>query len=318
MKASAASAKHRPRRPHKRPKPHARPFCGMPKVTMRSDLRPEEDNEPCHVYLLVHRHEARFKIGISVAPTVRLSVLPEANQIDHEQSLTLCLPSKHRALRIEKILHKALDDFRLDVHSSLGVPWDGGTEWFHLECFMHAVDLLQRLPKGRTQETLRLQRLDGDAVDESLYLWKSRSDERRLRQEVLARENVIQMRQIWSAFQAIVPYCSWSWRPATGAGTDALGRVTPTQAERVVIRGLADLWEPEALGSRYALGFSKTWMFKTGKGRQGEGLRSMVSLIRFSAEQPKDLELHLIERQSMRDWPGAALMLRIWDEIVGG
>lgn len=78
MKASAASAKHRPHRPHKRPHPHARHFCGMPKVMMRSDLRPEEDNEPCHVYLLVHRHEARFKIGISVAPVVRLSLLPEA------------------------------------------------------------------------------------------------------------------------------------------------------------------------------------------------------------------------------------------------
>ena len=96
----------------------------------------------------------------------------------------------------------ALDDFRLDVHSSLGVPWDGGTEWFHLECFMHAVDLLQRLPKGRTQETLRLQRLDGDAVDESLYLWKTRGDERLLRREAVARENVIRMRQIWTAFQA--------------------------------------------------------------------------------------------------------------------
>lgn len=147
---------------------------------------------------------------------------------------------------------------------------------------MHAVDLLQRLPKGRTQETLHLQRLDGDEVDESLCLWKTRGDERRLHREAEARENVIQMRQIWTYFQAIAPYCRCSWRPATEAGADALGRVTPAQSEQVVIRGHADLWEPEALGPRYALGSSETWIFHTGKDRKEHRCHSMGSLIRFS------------------------------------
>lgn len=83
-----------------------------------------------------------------------------------------------------------------------------------------------------------------------------------------------------------------------------------------MIRGHADLWEPDALGPRYALNSSETWMFETGKGRKGHSRRSMVSLIRFSAEQPKDLELHLIDRPSLQAWPGAALMLRIWEEIM--
>lgn len=69
---------------------------------------------------------------------------------------------------------------------------------------------------------------------------------------------------------------------------------------------------------RYALGSSETWMFDTGKGRKEHSRRSMVSLIRFSPEQPKDLELHLIDRRSVQAWPGAALMLRIWEEIIGG
>lgn len=316
MNKTPASKKRRSAGPHKPGRPRTTPYCGTARVVMRTEEVSEDDQRPCHVYLLVHRYEPRFKIGISVEPAVRLTALPEAHQIDEVQSLTLCLPSQHRALRIEKIMHKALDDFRVLVRSSLGLSWPGGTEWFHLDGFLHAVDLLQRMPRGRTQETLRLQRLDGGEVDESLCIWKTQGDERRLRKDTAARENVLQMRQIRTCFQAIAPYCSWSWRPATGAGTDALGRATPTQAERVVIRGLADLWEPEALGARYALGFSKTWMFKTGKGRQGEDRRSMVSLIRFSAEQPKDLELHLIERQSMQAWPGAALMLRIWEEIM--
>lgn len=92
------------------------------------------------------------------------------------------MPSKHRALQIEKNLHKALDDFRLQVHRRPSIPWPEGTGWVTwMEGFMHSVDLLQRLPKGRTQYTLRLQRLDGSEVDESLYLLKTRGDERRLR-----------------------------------------------------------------------------------------------------------------------------------------
>lgn len=253
---------------------------------------------------------------MSVDPVIRLTSLPEAHQIDHEQSLTLRLSSKHRAVRIERILHKALHDFRLLVHSSLGLPWPGGTEWFHLEGFLHAVNLLHRLPKGNTQETMHLQRLDGKRVDESQYLWRIPGDERRLRQEAAARENVNRMRQIWAHFQVIAPYCRWSSLPATAAGNDALGRATPAQPERVVIRRLANLWEPGTIGPRYALSMSETWMFNTGKGRKEHCRRSMVSLIRFSIEQPKDLELHLIERQDMQAWPGAALMLRIWDEIV--
>lgn len=316
MKDATTSRQRRPAGPHKPVRPRATPYCGMPKVLMQSDVASAEDRRPCHVYLLVHRYEARFKIGISVQPAIRLTALPEARQIDEEQSLTLCLPSQHRALRIEKILHKALDDFRLLVSSSLGVAWPGGTEWFHLDGFLHAVDLLQRLPRGRTQETLRLQRLDGGEVDESLCIWNTKGNERRLRKETAARENVIRMRQIRTHFQAIAPHCHWSWRPATKTGVDTLGRATPAQPERVVIHGLADLWEPGAIGPRYALGLSETWMFQTGKGREKGERRSMVSLIRFSAEQPKDLELHLIDRQSIQAWPGAAVMLRIWEEVL--
>jgi hypothetical protein len=290
----------------------------MPRIAMRSDSPSGEDQRPCYVYLLVHLYEPRFKIGISVEPAIRLTALPEASTIDEDQSLTLCLPSQHRALRIEKILHKALDDFRLVVSSSLGVAWPGGTEWFHLDGFLHAVDLLQRLPRGRTQETLRLQRLDGGEVDDSLCIWKIQGDERRLRKDTAARENVTRMRQIRMYFHAIAPHCNWAWRPATEAGVDALGRATPAQPERVVIQGLADLWEPGAISPRYALGLSETWMFQTGKGRKGVGRRSMLSLIRFSAEQPKDLELHLIDRQSILVWPGASLMPRVWEEAVGG
>ena len=99
---------------------------------------------------------------------------------------------------------------------------------------------------------------------------------------------------------------------------DALGRTITAMPEMLVVRGLSDLWEPGAIGPRYAMGMSETWMFQTGGRGKVNELQSMVSLIRFSVEKPKDLEIHLIDRKIIQTWPGAALMLRIWDECFQG
>lgn len=85
-----------------------------------------------------------------------------------------------------------------------------------------------------------------------------------------------------------------------------------------MIHGLRDLWESGSLGARFAISASDMWMSRTGKGRKGEGRRAMVSLNRFNPEKPKTLELHLIDRQTIQQWPRPSLMLRIWRETVGG
>lgn len=308
---------------HARParkNPQARPTggWGVPQIITKGELQLEKGMRPCHVYFLVHRNEPRFKIGLSVDPKDRLTALPEAFEIDEEQSLTLCLASESRAHRIEKILHRALDDFRLVVYSQDGSSWPGGTEWFHLDGFLHAVDLLEHVPRGRTQETLRLCRLDGSEVDRSLYSWRDTGRALRIRRETAWRENVIKMRRIQSALKAIEPHRRLSWRSATEASIDALGRTIAAMPEMLVVRRLSDLWEPGAIGPRYAMGMSETWMFQTGGRGKVNELRSMVSLIRFSVEKPKDLEIHLIDRKIIQTWPGAALMLRIWDECFQG
>ena len=87
-------------------------------------------------------------------------------------------------------------------------------------------------------------------------------------------------------------------------------------AQEAIGRNLLDLIIPPAAWA--VVQHDMAQMFETGKGRKEHSRRSMVSLIRFSAEQPKDLEHHLIDRRSLQGWPGAALMMRIWEEIVGG
>ena len=284
---------------------------------MRTDLAPKESPKPCHVYLLVHRYEPRFKIGVSIDPDSRMNSLPEYLEIDEEQSLSLCLSSQKRAFGIERILHKALEDFRLHIRGKVAKTWPGGTEWFHLEGFLHAVQLLEHVPTGRTQETLRLQRLDGSEIDKHLYIWRAKSSEKTLRAERAARQNVIQIRKILAFLATVGKHCRLFWRPFAQASVDALGRHQSAQSERVVVMGLAELWEPGAIGPRFALSLSETWMFQTGKGQKSGEQQSLLTIIRFSAEQPKDLEFELIDRQNILRWPAGVLILRIWDEWLG-
>lgn len=289
-----------------------------PRVVSQSELRRDCKPRPCCVYLLVHDHEPRFKIGLSVAPLTRLMSLPEARSIDKKESLMLELPSQRSAYRVEKALHRALEDFRVRVFDAKCGVWPGGTEWFELDAFMHAVDILRHMPLGKTQETVRLTRLDRSAVEDDYFCWKSAVSERELRREAAARQNVMQIRKVQQLIKTLERHRVCLWRPAMAPTTDSLGRTLPAQTEHLVIKGLSNLWEPGAYGARVAIQASDTWMFQTGKGRKESERRSMVSLIRFSPDQTKDLELHLIDRQTIQQWPGAALMLRIWRETVGG
>lgn len=289
-----------------------------PRVVAQSELRRDGKPRPCCVYLLVHAHEPRFKIGLSISPLTRLMSLPEARSIDRKESLMLELPSQRSAYRVEKTLHRALEDFRVRVFDAQGGVWPGGTEWFELDAFMHAVDLLRHMPKGKTQETLQLMCLDRSAVEDDFFCWKTAVSERDLRREAAARQNVMQIRKVQQLIKTLECHRFCVWRPARAPSTDALGRTLPAQSERLVIKGLSELWEPSAYGARVDILVSDTWMFQTGKGRKEGERRSMVSLIRFSPDRPKDLELHLIDRQTIQQWPGAALMLRIWRETVGG
>lgn len=295
-----------------------RELRGAPLVVPKSECSQERKARPCCVYVLVHAHEERFKIGLNIEPLARLMQLPEARVIDMKASLMLRLPSERSARRVEKTLHRALDDFRVRVFDAHGGVWPGGTEWFELAAFMHAVDLLRHMPKGRTQETLRLQYLDGSAVEDDFFSWKSAVSERDLRREEAARENVTKMRTIQRLLKTLMRHCKCTWVPAKGASTDALGRATAAQPERLLIHGIRNLWEVGAISARVAINATDLWMFRTGKRRQWEKSQTMVSLIRYNQDSPTTLEFHVVDRQIIRQWPGAKMILRIWRETVGG
>ena len=72
----------------------------------RVEARPCDKS--CFVYILVHSKEHRMKIGMSDAPLIRLSQLPEAGQIDRARSLQVELPNRQRASEVESSLRQAL------------------------------------------------------------------------------------------------------------------------------------------------------------------------------------------------------------------
>ena len=111
-------------------------------------------DRPCSVYLLVHAHDQRFKIGLSKDPWTRGQNLPEGAFINWERSLQVVLGSQTRASEVERMLHKALAGFRLNFKPLHQTLWDGSTEWFNQSAFCHAVNLLKVTPTGGPQSEL--------------------------------------------------------------------------------------------------------------------------------------------------------------------
>lgn len=144
----------RPRRPH-----HHAVQPSHPARSGRAHLsRGRRVNSgPCSVYLLVHAHAPRFKIGQSNDPWVRGQNLPEAGFIQWGRSLQAVFPSRSRAAQVESMLHRALAAFRLNYKLHKGAAWDGSTEWFTQSGFRHAVNLLKVTPtQGEGSEPARL------------------------------------------------------------------------------------------------------------------------------------------------------------------
>ena len=131
-------------------------------------------DKPCYVYLAVHRAGQRFKIGLSIDPLSRFQQLPEAGDIDLTVTLVRRLPSKARALQVERSLHRALDPHRLLLEQR----GDGYTEWFRMEAFQRAGVMIDAMP---------------DAVPPAEALARQAGDRQRNEYVRVAEANVVQV-----------------------------------------------------------------------------------------------------------------------------
>lgn len=109
------------------------PACGVA-LTTESEKRPRAG---CHLYLLAHRTEEEFKIGVAVDVHMRIAAIPHPIDI----SASFVARGTGEACYIaEKVMHRLLRRHRLPQRSG-----DGGTEWFASSCKPHALQLLRAL-----------------------------------------------------------------------------------------------------------------------------------------------------------------------------
>lgn len=270
---------------------------------------------PCFVYLLVHLQDARFKIGVSRAPEYRLQLLPDAEAIDQDHSLKAELPSSRRANQVESMLHKALNGFRTIIQRQPGDSQDGDTEWFHLEGFAKACELLSLVPIGANAAVPDIRYLDGRPWSGQSQRWHLPFTPAQKRWQDAGDLNVQRMRLIHSHLVALELRCHIVWKPAVSAHVDALGRNVAARPPVLVIRNLKNCWDPWALKARFEVTSSALWQLQTGLKSVGQATHSLASLIRYSTQNPADLEIELGGLSRLGALPAGHRMKQLWHQI---
>lgn len=268
----------------------------------------------CYVYLLVHRDEPRFKIGISKSPFSRLKSLPEHADIAPENSFQAELPSRLRASQVEKGLHRLLAGLRLLVVDESARQSNGNTEWFAIQGLSLAINILQNTPmneEGGGEVALR--RLEAELEKPSMT--PCASEARARRQFDAAQANISRMNDIVKVIRRLNDEITITWRQAeAGAKPEEIHEL----AEMVCLHGLGNLWEPETLAFRYRLTDSSQWMFDSGK--RGKALRqvSWLKRIEFDEDRRATLLLFVEDRTALTQLPGGKALLRMWDGLWSG
>ncbi|MGS5084995.1 GIY-YIG nuclease family protein [Hydrogenophaga sp. A37] len=278
--------------------------------------------EKCHVYLLVHRDEPRFKIGISRSPGSRAKSLPDVENIAMENSFQALFPSRTRALEVENGLHRLLSGLRLHVVREDGDRWDGGTEWFAIGGLSFALNILQNTPLTHDGDGMVILKRLEDASPQPKERPCAR-EARMRRQFDAAQANMARMSQIVQVFRRLNDELTITRRdPERGAKpsrTDASEKLktllTLAHGEMVCVHGIGNLWESETLALRYRLTDSQFWMFETGKAGEGVREQSWLSRIQFDWTNKTSLLLFVEDRAVLEKLPGGRAALRLWDAL---
>lgn len=288
------------------------------RVRVSTHARTSDQKVSSFVYLLLHLQGARFKIGISRDPEYRLLLLPDAATIDQEHSLKAELPSEQRAYQVETMLHKALSGYRVSITREPDANQNGDTEWFHLDGFAKACELLSLVPLDGNAAVPNISYLDGRPWSVQSVRWKPPITTAQKRWQDAGDFNVQRMRQIHAHLVALELKCRIAWIPAVSSGVKVLGRSLPASPAVLVIRGLKDCWDPWALNARFAVVSSDLWLLQTGRKAVGMSTHSLASQIRYSPLRPSDLEIELAGLPSMSKLPAGQQLEQIWQQVRWG
>lgn len=272
----------------------------------RSGSTCADQQTPCYVYLLVHAHEARFKIGVAANTRLRASQLPEANSINFSGSFEALFPSRKRAHQVERMLHCGLAVFHHPVKVPLGDNSNGATEWFASDALAHAVNLLRFAPRGREHATqYPLISLDSVAEGKRDDAGTESNDTRKRKPPRAATLNVETMSSIVQLISEISYRVPVTWHRTRG------------RRERLCVLGIKDQWELGLLRAKQRLMSEDCWWMQPDERMQPDDRVSLVTLIRYQADTPQTLELEIQDLSTIRKLPGGFQISKMWRALCG-
>ena len=259
---------------------------------------------PCYVYLLQHKNELRFKIGVAADTRTRADQLPEAGAINFAHSFLVRHPSRKRAVQIERMLHKALAGFNRLIEVGTAGPWDGATEWFATEGLSHALNLLRIVPKGSENEPASpLLDMKGKPVLGDALLRLMDRDTSDLRRARVADVNVEVMYRIAHRLSELSMHVSMQWHSGPG------------QPDRLRVRNIRQQWTMFLMQVRLEIMSEDFWWLYTGQPPGPKERISLVTLIRYRPDQPDTLEFQLQDPALIRKLPGGGFVLGMWRDL---
>ena len=306
---------HAPSSPHRR-RPHAAQTDGL--LSHTGGPTRLVNNGPCAVYLLVHSHAQRFKIGLSQDAWLRGQNLREASSIHWARSLQVLLPSRMRARQVEQMLQKALAAFRLDLSQGRGAAWDGSTEWFSIAALRHAVCLLQvtpvdddglvraqLIPASRdslmpadTEATATPADIPTTGKNAEPPAAKGKHDPGQYNLEQVAR------------MSEVLFTLSWRYRVELVQGPVSGGAASP-RAALIHINGIRENSE-EVSRDRFQVMAPELWALRSKAQRTCRLVVPLVRLIRYCPERPDALTLVINDLQLIRRLPEGLQIVAQW------
>ena len=272
------------------------------------------ENNKAYVYLMKHSRAKRFKIGLSNCPSVRAEQLIEDPMISRSQSIQVAFPSRKRASEVERSLHKALGDYRFIFESSC--RHEGDTEWFAMDGWHVAVELIKRIPIGR-DEVSKLESLLGDAyLDNSSSAVDSlQGFENDHNRKVF--ENLRRMDNVVSIFLSL---SAWCHRLQIKISLEVVklpcSSKQPMISYFLKITGLHQTWSVHELRLRYKLLNIDLYKFQTYATR---GIHTEVSLVKRIQAVPVGVDLiclHLCSPAGLKSLPGGKDIHGRWKTIL--
>lgn len=283
-------------------------------VTHLGQATPTPDADKTYVYLMKHLSAKRFKIGLSNSPSVRAGQLIEDSMICRSSSIQVAFPTRKRAGEVERSLHKALGDYRHSFNKSY--RHDGDTEWFGIDGWQVAIELIKRMPIGR-DEVSKLECLTGVAyLDHASSATDSLKDfENDLNRKVF--ENLRRMENVALTFSVLRYWCrQWQIKVSLEAVKMPRRSKRPMSFYILKIWGLHQTWSVAEMRLRYKLLDIDLYKFKTHASR---GIHTEVSLVQHIEAVPPGVDLicmHLCSEVGLKRLPGGEGIHVLWQTIL--